>query len=101
MLQNPGRYVFVTLNASARISIRCLSWSWKVLDSAISNAQAFGAVKALYAQVPSVPKVGCENAAGFRYCPLRAVDPYGLDRQFARWNWGPLIKSWTPFNARS
>src|SRR5687767_11716005 len=67
---------FVTLKASARNSILCLSRSWNVLERAISNCQVPGPAMLPAPTFPSVPVAGNANADGFRYF-FTDLSPYG------------------------
>src|SRR5262245_48632944 len=64
----PGRKLLVTLNASARNSILCVSRKRNTRARAISNCHDVGSESVARPRFPRVPKAGIANAAGFRYC---------------------------------
>src|SRR5438105_12725436 len=61
------RKLLVTLNASARISILCVSSIAKVLDRDASNCHVFGPTTDPTPTLRSEPEAGFAKAAGLRY----------------------------------
>src|SRR5262249_51476281 len=86
----PLRKLLVKLNASARTSIRLVSFNWKALERAASNCHVPGPTIVPAPKLPNVPAAGRANAAGLRYLPI-LLSPYRLGRTWlTRWLLIPL-----------